>query len=257
MRLQVIGSGSAGNSLVVSSGDTSLVVDMGLSCKKVKTALSAFGLDPASLSGVLLTHDHSDHYKGLEVFHRNYPDVPLFANGNTADAVSLLSKVDDWTVFETGEEFEVGNFSVVSFSVSHDAAEPVGYLLDDGASKLFIATDLGIVTPSVKKAFVRADCAVLESNHDLELLMQSDRAHSLKQRIAGRSGHLSNRDAANLFRETNPARLKTLLLAHISEECNKHHLALEEMSMALSEHNRSDIHLTALYQDEPSNVFEF
>jgi phosphoribosyl 1,2-cyclic phosphodiesterase len=109
----------------------------------------------------------------------------------------------------------------------------------------------------VKVAFSQSDFAILESNHDPELLMQSDRAFSLKQRISGRSGHLSNREAADLFRETNPKNLKTLLLAHLSQECNKPHLAMEEMSLALAEHRRDDIFLATLEQDVPSQIFEF
>jgi phosphoribosyl 1,2-cyclic phosphodiesterase len=160
-------------------------------------------------------------------------------------------------IFETAEEFSIGPFNITSFSISHDAADPVGYLIDDGASRLFIGTDLGVVTLPVKVAFSQADFAILESNHDPELLMQSDRAFSLKQRISGRSGHLSNREAANLFRETNPKDLKTLLLAHLSQECNKPHLALEEMSLALDEHKRGDVAVFVLEQDTPSQIFEF
>lgn len=257
MRLQVIGSGSSGNSVIVSSGGTTLLVDMGFSCRKIKSAVAEFGVEAQDISGVLITHDHSDHYKGLETFHKKYPEVPLYANGNTADAICVYTKIEDWMIFETAEEFSIGNFNITSFSISHDAADPVGYLIDDGASRLFIGTDLGVVTLPVKVAFSQSDFAILESNHDPELLMQSDRAFSLKQRISGRSGHLSNREAADLFREINPKNLKTLLLAHLSQECNKPHLAMEEMSLALAEHRRDDIFLATLEQDVPSQIFEF
>jgi phosphoribosyl 1,2-cyclic phosphodiesterase len=257
MRLQVIGSGSSGNSVIVSSGGTTLLVDMGFSCRKIKSAVADFGVDAQDISGVLITHDHSDHYKGLETFHKKYPEVPLYANGNTADAICVYTKIEDWMIFETAEEFSIGSFNITSFSISHDAADPVGYLIDDGASRLFIGTDLGVVTLPVKVAFSQSDFAILESNHDPELLMQSDRAFSLKQRISGRSGHLSNREAANLFRETNPKDLKTLLLAHLSQECNKPHLAFEEMRLALEEHKRGDVAVFVLEQDTPSQIFEF
>jgi phosphoribosyl 1,2-cyclic phosphodiesterase len=257
MRLQVIGSGSGGNSVIVSSGGTTLLVDMGFSCRRIKSAVAEFGVEAQDISGVLITHDHSDHYKGVETFHRKYPQVPLYANGNTADALCVYTKIDDWMIFETEAEFSIGPFNISSFPISHDAADPVGYLIDDGASRLFIGTDLGVVTLPVKSAFSQSDFAILESNHDPELLMQSDRDFSLKQRISGRSGHLSNREAANLFRETNPKNLKTILLAHLSQECNKPHLALEEMHLALAEHKREDIAVFALQQDTPSQIFEF
>jgi phosphoribosyl 1,2-cyclic phosphodiesterase len=257
MRLQVIGSGSSGNSVIVSSGGATLLVDMGFSCRKIKSAVAEFGVEAQDISGVLITHDHSDHYKGLETFHKKYPEVPLYANGNTADAICVYTKIEDWMIFETAEEFSIGPFNITSFSISHDAADPVGYLIDDGASRLFIGTDLGVVTLPVKVAFSQSDFAILESNHDPELLMQSDRAFSLKQRISGRSGHLSNREEENLFRETNPKDLKTLLLAHLSQECNKPHLALEEMRLALEEHKRGDVAIFVLEQDTPSQIFEF
>ena len=257
MKLCVLGSGSQGNSIVVSSGETTLMVDIGFTCKQIVSRMASSGLDPEDVSAVLFTHDHSDHFKGVKTFHKKYPDASLFANGNTADSIASQTGVEDWTIFETAEDFQIGDFSVSPFSISHDAADPVGYFLHDGANSLFIGTDMGVVTFPVKDAFLRADIAILESNHDPELLMMSDRAYSLKQRISGRSGHLANRDAANLFRETNPANLKALFLAHLSSECNRPHLAMEEMLEAIREHNREDINLHVLEQDVPSMIFEF
>jgi len=258
LRLRVLGSGSGGNSIAVRSGGTLLLVDIGFSFKEVKTRLAECGVDISEVSAVLFTHDHSDHCKGVGTFHRRLPEVPLVANGDTADAIARQTGVNDgWTLFENGEPFEIGDISVTSFSISHDAADPVGYLLEAGGSSLFVGTDMGIVTANVRMAFSRATCAVLESNHDPMLLEQSSRPVSLKQRIRGRTGHLSNEDAALLVKETNPSCLKTILLGHVSSECNSPSLAKRAFVDVLEEINRTDITLSVLEQSRPGDLFEF
>ncbi len=259
MRLRVFGSGSGGNCLAVRSrGGAAVLVDCGLSHRQLNSRARACGFDIDAVSAVLFTHDHSDHYAGLETFHKRHPQVVLYANGDTTDAIASATHVqEDWAVFETGVPFDVADLTVTPFSISHDAADPVGFLLEDGETTLFIGTDTGVVTTGFRAAFARADAAVLESNHDPMLLEASDRPISLKQRIRGRSGHLSNEDAAELVRTVNPARLRLLLLAHISEQCNAPHLARETMAAALAGLGRADIRLETLSQDEPSDLFEF
>ena len=258
MQLRVLGSGSGGNSIAVRSGDTLLLVDLGFSFKEQKSRLAECGVDISEVSAVLFTHDHSDHCKGVGTFHKRLPDVPLVANGDTADAIARQTGANDgWTLFENGEPFEIGGISVTSFSISHDAADPVGYLFEADGASLFVGTDIGIVTANVRAAFSRATCAVLESNHDPVLLEQSNRPVSLKQRIRGRTGHLSNDDAAMLVRETNPSCLKRILLGHISSECNSHPLARRAFSDVLEELGRADIEISVLEQDSPSDLFEF
>ena len=233
MRLRVFGSGSGGNALAVRSGGTLLLLDCGFSCKELERRMAACGVDPDAASGL------------------------FFANGNTADAIAVLTGVDDgWRVFETAETFPVGDFTVTSFSIPHDAADPVGYLFEDGENALFVGTDMGAPTFGVRDALARATCAILESNHDPILLQTSDRPVSLKQRIAGRCGHLCNGDAADLVREVQPPRLKTLLLAHLSRQCNAPYLALESMRAAVADLGRP-ITLDVLDQDTPSPLYEF
>lgn len=258
MRLRVLGSGSSGNSIAVRSGDTLLLVDLGFSFKEEKKRLADCGVDIQEVSAVLFTHDHSDHCKGIGTFHKRLPDVPLVANGDTADAIARQTGVNDgWTLFENGEPFELGDITVTAFSISHDAADPVGYLFESNGSSLFVGTDIGVVTANVRMAFSKANCAVLESNHDPVLLEQSDRPISLKQRIRGRTGHLSNEDAATLVKETNPSSLKTILLGHISSECNSHSLVRKAFSDVLMELGRTDISLSVLEQDYPGDLLEF
>ena len=254
MKVCSLASGSAGNCLYVEAGDMRVLVDIGLSCRRLATSLKNIGVEVGSLSGILFTHDHSDHFYGLSTFHKKHPEIPLYANGGTADAIAAQTGVDDgWRVFETAEPFEIGEIGIEPFSIPHDAADPVGYNI----GPLFVATDLGCATLPVKYALSRATCAVLESNHDPILLEKSDRPISLKSRIRGRSGHLANDDAAQLLMDANPQNLKTLLLAHLSRECNAPYLALEAMERACAEIGRNDIDVVALEQDAPSAVFEF
>lgn len=257
MRLRVFGSGSQGNALAARSGDTLLLLDCGFSRLELERRMAACGVAAGDVTAVLFSHDHADHCRGIATFHKRHPQIPLYANGNTADAIATLTGVEDgWRVFETAEPFSIGDIEVTAFSIPHDAADTVGYLLSDGDSALFVGTDMGVPTLPVKDALSRATCAVLESNHDPTLLACSDRPVSLKQRIAGRCGHLSNQDAADLVREVAPQRLKTLLLAHLSRPCNAPHIALETMRAALKDIGRTDITLAALDQDEPSDLYE-
>lgn len=227
MRLSVFASGSKGNSLAVQSGSTTLVVDLGLNCRQLECRMRQCNVEPDSIDAILFTHDHSDHCSALDVFHRHHPQIPLLATDGTAGAIAMRTGVEDgWTSFETGSEFTIGDISVETFSVPHDAADPVGYLFTCGETTLFVATDFGTVTEPVRQAFRRAKCAVLESNHDPVLLAQSGRPPSLKQRISGRSGHLSNDDACELIRTVRPPALCRLFLAHLSGECNESHLAV-------------------------------
>ncbi|MCQ2394766.1 MAG: MBL fold metallo-hydrolase [Kiritimatiellae bacterium] len=260
MKIRAIGSGSKGNCYLVRGGGKLLLVDCGLSCLELTKRMKACGLDPTEIAGVFFTHDHVDHYRGLETFHKKYPSVPLYANGNTADAIAAVTGVEDgWCVFETTEPFEVGGLSVNTFSTPHDAADSVGYVFEEaeGESVLFIGTDMGVMTVAAKEALARCTCAVLESNHDSVLLQTSERPLSLKQRIAGRCGHLSNDQAADAVREMQPSRLRTLLLAHLSQECNADYLARESMERALKEIGRTDVQLAVLTQEEPSDCYEF
>lgn len=257
MKLRVFGSGSKGNALALRSGGTLLLVDCGFAYRELKNRMSSCGVDPDEACGLFFTHDHADHCRGAAVFHRRHPQVPLYANGNTADAIAVLTGADDgWNIFETTETFQVGDISVTSFSIPHDAADPVGFLFDDGESALFVGTDMGSATFGVRDALARATCAILESNHDPVLLQMSDRPVSLKQRISGRCGHLSNGDAADLVREVQPPRLKTLLLAHLSQQCNAPYLARESMERAVADLGRS-VALDILDQDSPSPLYEF
>lgn len=272
MRLRVLGSGSQGNCLAVrSAGGTLVLVDCGLSCREIEKRARACGFDPCRAAAVLFTHDHGDHVSALATYHKHNPGAALFANDETLEAIIARTGVSDgWMVFDDETSFDVLDLHVTPFATSHDAANPVGFLIEDTAprapslfspcaepSALFVATDTGCATEPMRRAFARADFAVLESNYDPVLLETSDRAWPLKRRISSDNGHLSNIDAADFVRAVNPSRLKTLLLAHISQQCNSPDIALAAMREALRDCGREDVSLSALSQDETSPLFEF
>jgi phosphoribosyl 1,2-cyclic phosphodiesterase len=246
----VLASGSKGNCTVVTAGDTAILVDIGLTTKDVVARLTEAQIDPASIQAILFTHDHIDHYRGAPVFSKKYP-VRLLANEGTASGIDIncpKAKLE-WEIFETASSFTIGNLHIEAFSVPHDASDPVGFVISDGNVKLGIATDLGQPTPLVINKLSACDAIVLESNHDYEMLMASNRPWPLKTRIAGRSGHLSNEQATELLQNVLSERLRLLLLAHLSEECNTHHLAQHLMRQTLLTCRRPDVVITSLQQD--------
>jgi phosphoribosyl 1,2-cyclic phosphodiesterase len=258
MEVCVLASGSKGNCIYVSGGGTSLLVDAGLSAREMGARMLVAGIAPESIQAVLFTHDHVDHYRGIEVFSRKYP-VRLFANEGTASGIELSCPklVCEWEIFETASTFKIGGLRIEAFTVPHDAADPVGFVFDDGASRLCVVTDLGQATPLICAKLATCHAAVLECNHDYDMLMQSERPWPLKTRIAGRSGHLSNADAASLICTALSDQLHTLLLAHLSEECNTPALALNTMRQALRAAGRDDVRIEVMSQAQVSARLEF
>ena len=241
MRVLPIASSSKGNAYVVEQDDAAVLIDCGVSCKCLKAAC-----DVAHLCGILVTHNHVDHVSGLKRL-LNCVDVPVYANAMTAEAVACQEHVDEsaFVCFENGQPFELGPFEIAPFSVPHDAADPVGYLIR-GEATYFHGTDIGTPLDSIGLKLAEAELATLESNHDPVMLRTSRRPPSLIQRIAGPRGHLSNGDACELVRRFASPRLKRLFLAHLSGECNTPTLALGAMRETLVEMNRTDIEVEAI-----------
>ena len=252
MRVVSLASGSKGNAYCVESQGQILLIDCGLCCRELGKRMRAVGFDPAQVVATAFTHNHVDHVQGLPVFHKHYPQVELLANLMTASAIASQQKMDemDFSPFENGQEFDVGPFLVRAFSIPHDVPDPVGYLIKADGETYFHCTDCGTPLDSVGVKLAEADFATLESNHDPVMLHGSQRPESLKQRIRGPRGHLSNDQAADLVRRFASPRLKRLALAHLSGECNVPHLAERAMRAALSALNRTDIELKILTQDE-------
>jgi phosphoribosyl 1,2-cyclic phosphodiesterase len=248
LTLCVLGSGSSGNCVYVASETTRLLVDAGLSGKATAERLDAIGVDPDSLDAVCVTHEHADHRASLATLQRRHA-VKLYANSGTVEGIRrTLTREVPWTVFHTGQPFAIGDIRVDPFSVPHDCSDPVGFSFSapDGA-QVCVATDMGVVTTSVRDRLGRCHAAVLESNHDETMLNDSSRPWSLKKRIAGRLGHLSNTQAADTIVELAAGPLQTVFLAHISRDCNTGELALKTTlkRLAAAKIKHIDVKLTS------------
>src|SRR3954453_7904145 len=224
----MLGSGSAGNSALVSTGHCNVLIDGGLSARQLALRLEQCGVMPAQLDGVLLTHEHGDHVCGLEVLCRKFA-VPVYCNALTAEAIrcdSLLDQHRNWRIFRTGADFSICDITVQSFPVPHDAVEPVGYAFHAGNSALGFITDLGYPTKMLVERLRQVHTLVIETNHD-EKLLQADpyRPWPVKQRIMSRHGHLSNAAAATVISELLPGNIQRVVLGHLSRDCNTPDLA--------------------------------
>jgi len=221
MRFAVLGSGSGGNSTVVECDGEYLLVDAGLSAKQLGLRLAALGVNPEKLSGILLTHEHGDHVRGLDVFLRKWR-VPIVASVMTGRVVQEgLKQQAEWVAFEGGQRFLWKGFGIGTFPLPHDAVEPVGYVISKGGRSVGVATDLGHVDDQVLQALKGVEGLVLEANYEWEMLeADTKRPFSTKQRISSQHGHLSNAQAADLVAELVPEGLKRVVLGHLSSDCN-------------------------------------
>ncbi len=236
----VLASSSKANATLVGTGRTRILVDCGLSLRELGRRLASIGSSPAEISAIVLTHEHSDHIKGLPRFLKHHP-VPLFMTEGTWEEVNeyLGASASLCEVVDVESEFSVGDLGLLPFAVQHDARQPVGYTVSFGGLTLGIATDLGHVTEEIKRRLEGMDALIIESNHDPELLREAPYPWVLKRRIEGAYGHLSNTQAGELLEHLSLrdyARLQVVIAAHVSENSNCPELALE----TLREHwNRS------------------
>lgn len=246
----VLGSGSRGNCLVVHAADGAILVDAGFSAKELRRRLRVAQVDEALIRAVLVSHEHEDHVRGLDVVGRQL-DVPVFANRMTVEAVRDRTGLKASThVFASGSVFPVGDMSVEPFSIPHDAIDPVGFVIEWQGRRIGIATDLGHVSHLTRNRLRACDLLVVESNHDIAMLRDSRRPWSLKQRVLSRHGHLSNEASMELVREVVCERTRHLVLAHASQECNQYELVERKAVECLSEIGRPDIAPQVARQDD-------
>ncbi len=260
MRVAVLGSGSSGNSVVVESGANRLLVDAGFSCRQLERRLDSLGVDPASLDAVLITHEHGDHVRGASRLALRH-DLPVYATAGTLRGAGLVCETLPFGdepplpvahTVRSGEPFEVVGFKVEAFGLPHDAQEPVGYVLEDEAGhRLAVVGDLGSRSQLAWGRMIDLDCLILETNHDLHMLRTGPYPWHLKQRIAGRHGHLSNQDAARGIVELAGERLRTVVLYHLSRTNNCPVLAADTVGAAL-EREGLDVEVVVAQQDQPT-----
>ncbi len=249
-RICPLASGSKGNSLFVSRRETALLVDAGLSGVETERRLNLLGIDPASLTAIVITHEHADHVKGAGILSRRY-HLPVYITRGTHAACQGMGRIDHLRFFECGTPFSIDGIQISPFSISHDAEDPVGLTLEDRTHKIGIATDLGVVTHLVREHLKNSSLLYLESNHDAEMLINGPYPWHLKQRIKGRTGHLSNDDAGRLVSELQSRQLRHVILAHLSEENNCPQKAIQAVSQAL---NGSGVGLHVAMPHEPGRM---
>lgn len=255
LQVCVLGSGSSGNATFVSSGGTRVLFDAGFSCRQIQLRLAQIGEDFRDLDAVVVSHEHSDHVKGLEVLARR-TDVRVFASERTAPYLSWKREPPDLLTFAAGSSIAIGEIEVRTFTVSHDAVDPVGFCVRGDRRRAAIVTDLGYVTDSVRHHIRRSDLLVLESNHDLEMLKSGPYPWDLKQRVMSRSGHLSNTAVAEYLSQDWDRHSRTVVLAHLST--NNNHPAIAEMGAtgAIASAGADDTQVCVAAQDTPTSVFK-
>ncbi len=253
VRLTILGSGSGGNCAYLETEETRILVDAGFSLRQIRQRLASIGRTPENLTGILITHEHSDHIQGLTVLSQKL-QVPVFCNRPTHDAIAeQLESPPGGHIFETGATFEIGDLVVETFSVPHDAQEPVGFLIRTPAGNIGFLTDLGHATRLVLERVRKANVLLLESNHDIKLLQDCpNRPWSLKQRILSRHGHLSNEAAAEAAEQIASAELRHLYLGHLSRECNRPELAFGVVSERLLRIGATHMRVELTSQTTPS-----
>jgi len=252
----ILGSGSGGNSAYLETPATRLLIDAGLSGRQIRQRLGTIGRSPETLHGILITHEHSDHIAGLAGLATRL-QLPIYCNRLTHEAIEAQLQIQiNARIFETGASFEVGDITVDTFAVPHDANDPVGFLLHTPSGNIGILTDLGHATKMVVERVRAANVLLLEANHDLKMLQDDPRRPwSLKQRILSRHGHLSNDGAADLVEQIVSAGLGRLYLGHLSRDCNRPELAHRVVSERLRQMGVTHVQVEATFQDTPSPTF--
>lgn len=226
-------SGSSGNATLISDSKTNILIDCGISGKKLDAALNTLNISGNKISALLLTHEHSDHILGAGVIARKY-NIPIYATHGTHSNAQIGKITDEKRMLiKAGEDFEIGNIGIKPFNISHDAIEPVGFNFFIDNKKYTLATDSGEITKEIETAISGSDEIILESNHDTDLLMYGDYPFNLKKRILGKRGHLSNENAAKTAVRLLSSGTKKIMLAHLSPENNTPEIAYQTTKNAL------------------------
>ena len=264
MRLCSIASGSSGNCIYVGSDCTHVLVDVGISGKRVESGLNTLGITARDVDGILITHEHADHVAGLGVLARKY-DIPIYATKGTIKAIQGMKQVGDidpelFCEIREDEKFILKDLTVNPMRISHDAAQPVAYRISYGSKKVGICTDLGIFDEYTVDCLRGMDAVLIEANHDVNMLQVGPYPYYLKQRILGDRGHLSNENSGKLLSRILHDGLKEIILGHLSKENNLPELAYEavrmEINMGDTPYKASDFQVTVAKRDDVSRIVE-
>jgi len=257
VRLTILGSGSAGNCAYLETDEIRILIDAGFSARQIRQRLATIGRTPENLSGILVTHEHSDHIQGLAALCEKLR-LPVYCNRATKDAIEYQLQLRvNCRLFTTGGSFEIGDICVETFMVPHDAQDPVGFLVRTVGGNIGFLTDLGHTNKLVIERIRPANVLVLEANHDVKMLQESPhRPWSLKQRILGRHGHLSNEAAADAAEQVMSAHLRHLYLGHLSRECNKPEIARSVMTKRMEKIGATQVRLETTSQSLPSPTLQ-
>ena len=234
LSVSVLASGSRGNATYISDGRTAILIDAGLSGVEIQRRMARKGLDPGRLDAILVSHEHADHIHGVGVLSRRFGLTVCINDGTRQASGKALGKLHGLFPFSCGHAFTIGSLDVHPFSISHDAEDPAGFTIACNGAKVGVATDLGIATGVVKTHLQACDILILEANHDPQMLIDGPYPWPLKQRIRGRSGHLSNDDTALLLEVLQHDRLAHVILAHLSEENNTPEKARQAIKTVLN-----------------------
>ena len=253
LEVHSLSSGSSGNSFLVKSGKTSVLIDAGIGMRKLCGMMSLRGVSSETLSGIFMTHEHTDHSIGAGPLSRK-TKAPIIANAATLQALAYRDDLPFPTrELPTGDCLSFGNLSVRSFRVPHDAVETVGYIVESEGVRIALMTDSGSATPEMREALKGVNLAIVEANHDLDWLWRGPYTQDMKERVASPTGHLSNDDCADLLAETLEANgLMTIWLAHLSRVNNSVSLARKTVQKRIKEQTKVPFLLEVALRDEPS-----
>jgi phosphoribosyl 1,2-cyclic phosphodiesterase len=252
-----LASGSKGNCLFFSHGETKLLVDAGLSGRATEKKLAQIDVHLDEIQAILITHEHSDHIAGLKALAIRR-GIPVIANVETAKAITrYLGECPEFQIFTTGERFSFQNLQITPFSIQHDGADPVAFKIEAGSAKVGICTDLGFASTLVKRHLQGCNFLHLEANHEPHMVHACSRPPVYKQRVLSRSGHLSNEACGDLLKEIAHEGLKHVHLAHLSQECNNPETALNAVKGKLAEVGHETLEVTIAHQDQVSHAVLF
>lgn len=252
VQFTILGSGSSGNCAYLETAEVRLLIDAGFSGRQIRQKLASISRTPETLSGILITHEHSDHITGL-VGLATKLNLPIYCNRQTREAIEAQLQIKiNAQLFDTGNSFEIGDVQVDTFSVPHDAIDPVGFLLRTTLGQIGFLTDLGHCTKLIVERVRASNVLVLETNHDVQMLQDCPkRPWSLKQRILSRHGHLSNEAAADVVEQIISTELRQLYLGHISRDCNKPEIAYRAVTDRLKKIGATQIAVEVTSQYAP------